>query len=98
MAFGAVHVPLANIWDALTGQAEEGPLRQIIVELRLPRAEARPPRHGDTPGCEWPWHSAYVTRTGRVQPCCMLMGGDRAVLGDLAHASFDEIWRQTPIP
>jgi radical SAM protein with 4Fe4S-binding SPASM domain len=62
------------------------------VELRLPRAEARPPRHGDTPGCEWPWHSAYVTRTGRVQPCCMLMGGDRAVLGDLAHASFDEIW------
>src|SRR5687767_7906582 len=37
MAFGAVHVPLANIWDALTGQAEEGPLRQIIVELRLPR-------------------------------------------------------------
>ena len=37
MALGAVHVPLANIWDALTGQAEEGPLRQIIVELRLPR-------------------------------------------------------------
>ena len=37
MAFGAVHVPLASIWDALTGQAEEGPLRQIIVELRLPR-------------------------------------------------------------
>ena len=37
MAFGAVHVPLANIWDALTGQAEEGPLRQIILELRLPR-------------------------------------------------------------
>ena len=37
MAFGAVHVPLANIWDALTGQAEDGPLRQIIVELRLPR-------------------------------------------------------------
>ena len=37
MAFGAVHVPLASIWDALTGQAEDGPLRQIIVELRLPR-------------------------------------------------------------
>jgi iron complex transport system permease protein len=37
MAFGAVHVPPASIWDALTGQAEEGPLRQIIVELRLPR-------------------------------------------------------------
>ena len=38
MAFGAVHVPPANIWDALTGQAEDGPLKQIIVELRLPRA------------------------------------------------------------
>ena len=37
MAFGAVHVPLADIWDALTGQAAEGPLRQIVLELRLPR-------------------------------------------------------------
>jgi iron complex transport system permease protein len=37
MVFGAVHVPLANIWDSLTGQADEGPLRQIILELRLPR-------------------------------------------------------------
>lgn len=37
MALGAVHVPLGNIWGALTGQAEDGPLKQIIVELRLPR-------------------------------------------------------------
>ena len=37
MAFGAVHVPLADIWESLTGQADEGPLRQIILELRLPR-------------------------------------------------------------
>lgn len=37
MVFGAVHVPFRDIWDALTGQAEDGPLRQIIVELRLPR-------------------------------------------------------------
>jgi len=37
MALGAVHVPLADIWGSLTGTAEEGPLRQIIVELRLPR-------------------------------------------------------------
>lgn len=32
MAFGAVHVPLANLWESLTGQADEGPLRQIILE------------------------------------------------------------------
>jgi iron complex transport system permease protein len=37
MIFGAVHVPFRDIWDALTGQADDGPLRQIIVELRLPR-------------------------------------------------------------
>jgi iron complex transport system permease protein len=37
MIFGAVHVPFQDIWKALTGQAEDGPLRQIIVELRLPR-------------------------------------------------------------
>ena len=37
MAFGAVHVPLHDIWMSLTGQAEDGPLKQIIIELRLPR-------------------------------------------------------------
>jgi iron complex transport system permease protein len=37
MAFGAVHVPLHDIWLSLTGQAPDGPLKQIITELRLPR-------------------------------------------------------------
>jgi len=37
MAFGAVHVPLHDVWDSLTGQEDPGPLRQIILELRLPR-------------------------------------------------------------
>ncbi|MDA0179108.1 iron ABC transporter permease [Solirubrobacter phytolaccae] len=37
MILGAVHVPFSDIWQSLTGQAEEGPLRQIVVELRLPR-------------------------------------------------------------
>jgi iron complex transport system permease protein len=37
MTFGAVEVPLADIWDALTGQAQDGPLKQIVVQLRLPR-------------------------------------------------------------
>jgi iron complex transport system permease protein len=34
---GAVHVPLADVWDALTGTADEGPLKEIILTLRLPR-------------------------------------------------------------
>ncbi len=54
------------------------------VELRLPRLEQpeRAPRAPGTPGCHWPSESAYVTHDGRVQPCCMVMGADRAVLGD----------------
>lgn len=66
------------------------------VELRLPRLEAAPAPAADAPGCDWPWRSAYVTHTGRVQPCCMLMGGDRAVLGDLAHERFEAIWNGAP--
>jgi radical SAM protein with 4Fe4S-binding SPASM domain len=62
------------------------------VELRLPRLEAPPAPAAGAPGCDWPWRAAYVTHTGGVQPCCMLMGGDRAVLGNLAEASFADIW------
>jgi iron complex transport system permease protein len=35
---GAVHVPLDRVLDALRGTAPDGPLTQIVVELRLPRA------------------------------------------------------------
>ena len=37
MVFGAVHVPLHDIWLSLTGRAQPGPLEQIVTELRLPR-------------------------------------------------------------
>jgi len=42
--------------------------------------------------CTWPWDAAYVTSAGLVQPCCMVMGDDRVVLGDLNRSSFAEIW------
>jgi radical SAM protein with 4Fe4S-binding SPASM domain len=58
------------------------------VVLRLPDA-ARADR---TPGCGWPWDSAYVTSQGVVQPCCMVMGDDRVFLGRLDERSFGEIW------
>jgi radical SAM protein with 4Fe4S-binding SPASM domain len=63
------------------------------VALRLPEldAEAVAPRSG--PGCDWPWRSAYVRQDGQVQPCCMVMGGDRAIVGDLAAESFPVVWR-----
>jgi radical SAM protein with 4Fe4S-binding SPASM domain len=63
------------------------------VALRLPELDADPPRPTSGPGCDWPWRSAYLRQDGRVQPCCMLMGGDRAILGDVAEASFPVIWR-----
>jgi radical SAM protein with 4Fe4S-binding SPASM domain len=65
----------------------------LDVALRLPEldAEAVVPPAG--PGCGWPSRSAYVRHDGKVQPCCMLMGGDRAILGDLERESFPVIWR-----
>lgn len=68
--------------------------RHVGIALRLPRAE--PPasqRPTGTPGCDWPWRSAYVTYDGKVQPCRMIMGTDRGVLGDLGHDGFGPIWR-----
>jgi radical SAM protein with 4Fe4S-binding SPASM domain len=61
--------------------------------LRLPELEEPPAaRAPGAPGCDWPWRSAYVRHDGRVQPCCMLMGEDRAILGDLAAAPIAAIW------
>ena len=37
LAFGAVRVPAADVVDALLGRADAGPLREIVLQLRLPR-------------------------------------------------------------
>lgn len=37
IALGAVHIPLSTVVDTLTGQQPDGPLKQIILDLRLPR-------------------------------------------------------------
>jgi radical SAM protein with 4Fe4S-binding SPASM domain len=43
--------------------------------------------------CDWPWRSSYVNHDGRVQPCCMLMGDDRATMGSLGAAGgFAAVW------
>jgi MoaA/NifB/PqqE/SkfB family radical SAM enzyme len=71
---------------------------ELGVELRLPRlAEPeRRAREPGEPGCHWPFESAYVTHRGLVQPCCMVMGADRAVLGDAAARGFEAVWRDEP--
>jgi radical SAM protein with 4Fe4S-binding SPASM domain len=71
---------------------------RLGVELRLPRL--REPEHpAPLPGgvgCHWPFGGAYVTHDGKVQPCCMVMGADRAVLGRLDDSSFEAIWTSEP--
>jgi iron complex transport system permease protein len=37
LTLGAVHVPPHDVIDALTGRAEAGPLREIVLSLRVPR-------------------------------------------------------------
>ncbi len=37
MTLGAVHVPLHDVLRALTGGAPAGPLKEIVLDLRLPR-------------------------------------------------------------
>jgi radical SAM protein with 4Fe4S-binding SPASM domain len=64
------------------------------VDLRLPRL-AEPPaiRTLGSPGCHWPFSAAYVTHDAQVQPCCMVMGADRVVLGDAEREGFAAVWR-----
>lgn len=67
---------------------------RLGVDLRLPRLEEPPRRAREPgrPGCHWPFESAYVTHDGHVQPCCMVMGSDRVVLGDVTDERFAAVW------
>ena len=67
--------------------------RRRGLDIRLPGADDRPAT--DRP-CDWPWTSSYVTHEGLVQPCCMVMGSDRATLGSLEDQSFAAVWRDRP--
>jgi radical SAM protein with 4Fe4S-binding SPASM domain len=67
---------------------------RLGIRLRLPRtAEPERSRPPGTPGCFWPWEEAYVHHDGKVQPCCMIMGEDRAVIGDVHdEGGFAALW------
>jgi radical SAM protein with 4Fe4S-binding SPASM domain len=63
------------------------------VVLHLPAPPDSPHRRAaGAPGCSWPWDELYVTHDGTVQPCCMVMGTDRAAWGSTATASPAAIW------
>lgn len=85
---GAGHERAVAVFAAAAARAAELGLR-----LRLPRLVQRPEnRAAGQAGCSWPWESAYVTHRGEVQPCCMVMGSDRATLGNLHEQPFAEVW------
>jgi radical SAM protein with 4Fe4S-binding SPASM domain len=68
--------------------------RETGLPLRLPAVTEPDPgaRQPGAPGCTWPWDGGYVTHRGEVQPCCMVMGSDRATLGRLGERTFAEVW------
>jgi radical SAM protein with 4Fe4S-binding SPASM domain len=66
------------------------------IELRLPGRGVAAPRAAGEPGCTWPFDAAYVTHDGLVQPCCMVMGSERATLGRLDEQPFADIWQDAP--
>src|SRR4051794_11246485 len=68
-------------------RAAAGRAREHGLKLRLPRLQ-----QAAVGRCSWPWDGAYVTHRGDVQPCCMVMGSDRATLGRLSEQPFAEIW------
>ena len=77
-----------RIFDDAAATAEERGVR-----LRVPRLEEPDRRRAEgTPGCGWPFTSAYVTHDAKVQPCCAVMGADRAVLGDARAEGFAAVW------
>jgi radical SAM protein with 4Fe4S-binding SPASM domain len=64
------------------------------LDLRLPDVgDGANPRGDDEPACDWPWRSAYVGYDGTVQPCCMVMGHDRGVLGNIHEQPLSVIWK-----
>ena len=66
---------------------------ELGVAIRLPRLGAPAQERAlGTPGCSWPFDSTYVTHDGKLQPCCAVMGADRAVLGDAKADGFADVW------
>jgi MoaA/NifB/PqqE/SkfB family radical SAM enzyme len=81
-----------SVATEIFGRAEEL-AEELGLELRLPRLEEPEHVQVDGPACHWPFSGTYITHDAKVQPCCMVMGSDRAVLGDAERTSFSEIWR-----
>ena len=80
--------------DRIFAKARQAAER-LGLEVRLPALQPTPvaARGPDEPGCDWPWRSTYVSHDGKVQPCCMVMGSDRAELGNVTTQPLVEVWK-----
>lgn len=67
------------------------------VPVHVPHVDERPPASGDEPRCDWPWTAAYVAHDGIVQPCCMVMGEERATMGDARDGGIARVWNDEPL-
>jgi radical SAM protein with 4Fe4S-binding SPASM domain len=84
----------ADVHEALECAARVA--ADLGVALRLPQSERETVPAPDEPACDWPFARAYVTHDGTVQPCCMVMGSDRARLGSVAQGSIADVWTSQP--
>ncbi len=47
---------------------------------------------GETKQCTVPWEIPFIDREGRVFPCCQASRDSSAIMGNLQHESWEEIW------
>jgi radical SAM protein with 4Fe4S-binding SPASM domain len=84
--------------QALWSDADVSHARAAFAEAaglaRLTGLRLRLPHFSDAGGgnCTWPWEATYITSSGVVQPCCMVMGDDRVALGNVTETGFPAIW------
>lgn len=91
-------VPAATAEVEEVVRAAQALAAELGVDVRLPDVGPTSGPHDqdgewDELPCDWPWRSAYVNHDGRVQPCCMVMGDDRATMGRLDDpGGFPAVW------
>jgi radical SAM protein with 4Fe4S-binding SPASM domain len=64
---------------------------ELGLDIRLPETQPAERAPAALP-CDWPWRSSYVNHDGRVQPCCMVMGSERATMGNAFEDGFESVW------
>jgi radical SAM protein with 4Fe4S-binding SPASM domain len=87
----------AEVVSTFLSEAQQRGLDVLVVPFLQHRMTGarRGKSRGPTRQCSSPWEHTFVDKDGRVFPCCncppWTANGD-AVMGDLRHQSFTEVW------